>query len=612
MSIAASVRSVSPAARTLTEGGRLVAFKSLFAPATQVANAYQSNVQPNQRRFSERLAMESEDQFAAANEVVVGAERETISDNVAQMVRAVQAMAFTARNVIVPTVDQLVNQFAAKQNSSVQPNVSVNVFKYHEVHSAPALVNHVAGKYADVQGQESYRSFILTGMTPEAVVSLVAENNPHLDQPLVVEWLLGVGADRIAAVWNKLYGSSRDFDFTTATWMHSSNWPTQIDELLLAYCLTGALREKPQEVMGESVQLDEWENALGNLHELIGSKLLKAYEYRAQDTKTQRLVIATDAKDAMRTGQVSTLVNGDVYNGWLQAGGDVQALLGLAVFEPNLKKVSEINAVAADLSARWAKYYPVLRQACADNALRDRRKDVVSVFLSSSQPAVEGLPAMDSGVVSDRLDAELRAQSDDAYDKPCQMFAALVCRVYYPTQPLYCDFMRSMDRYSRVHPGASGRELAIEATIELVATWLASQITTVKYTPEVDPNAVSQEDEAEANVAIDKDNAGIAENVGPVAEPEPVNEVEEAAAGGEVDADGNPIVPAEDGTGLGADGEQTEAPAGETPGDTSELPDDGQSAGFPGTEPESELPAPGETPVEPDFSDEAEEGKTQQ
>jgi hypothetical protein len=597
MSIAASVKSVSPAARTLTEGGRLVAFKSLFAPATQVANAYQSSVKPSRLRFSERVALESEEQFTSANDTVVGADAATIDDQTAQLTRAVQAMVYNSRNVIVPTIDSLVNQFVSKQSSSVQPNVSVNVFKYHDVHSAPALVNHVASKYADVQAQAEYRTFILNALSPEAIVSLVAENNPHLDQTQVVEWLLEMGADRIAAVWAKLYGTSRIFDFTTASWMQSANWPVQIDELLLAYCLTGALREAPQEVTGESVDLPAWENALGNLHELLGSVLLKAYTFRAQDTRNQRLVLATDAKDAMRTGQVTVLANGDVYSAWLAAGGSIEALLAVAVYEPGLKTVPQVNAQAEDLAARWAKYYPVLRQACADNALRDRRKDVVSVFLNSETPGVEGLPALDAGVAADRLDAELRVIEDEAYEKPYLLFAGLVCRIYYPNQPLYFGFMRSMERYAKVHPGASGRELAIEAIIELVATWLADQITTVKYTPDVDPNAVSQEDDASANVKIDNDNQAIAEDLGEIQEPAQINEVDEAAAeGGGVDANGDPIV-ADDGTGV-ISSDTTGTPADGGAADPSELPEDGQSAGFEPTQPESELPAPGESPPE--------------
>jgi hypothetical protein len=603
MSIAASVKSISPAARTLTEGGRLVAFKSMFAPVTQVANAYQSNVKPSLLAFSERVAMESEDQFSEANEVVVGADAATVDDQTEQLTRAVQAMVYNSRNVIVPTIDSLVNQFVSKQSSSVQPNVSVNVFKYHEVHSASSLLNHVSSKYTDVQAQQQYRTFLLGAMSPEAIVSLVAENNPHLEQQQVVEWLLEMGADRINAVWNKLYGQSRVFDFTTATWMHANNWPIQVDELLLAYCLTGALYEAPQEVTGESVDLPQWQLALGNLHELLGSALLKAYTYRAQDTKNQRLVLATDAKEAIRTGQVTVLANGDIYNGWLAAGGKIEALLAVAVYEPNLRTVPQVNAQADELADRWAKYYPVLRQACLDNALRDRRKDVVSVFLNSSTPAVEGLPAIDAGVAADRLDAELRVAEDDAYDKPYLLFAGLVCRIYYPNQPLYYGFMRSMERYAKVHPGASGRELAIEAVIELVATWLAEQITTVKYTPDVDPNAVSQEDDGAANVKIDTANQETADNLGDVQPPAPIDEVAEAQANGEIDADGNPITPADDGaTAFGED--PALAPAG---AETSELPDDGQSEGFPGTE-----PAEGEAPVEPDFSDEAEEGKTQQ
>lgn len=626
MSIAASVKSVSPTARALTEGGRLVAFKSLNAPATQVANAYQSAALPNYLAFSERVSQESEDQFAQANEVMVGADAQAVEDQVTQLTRAVQAMTFTARNVIVPTVDALVNQFASKQSTATQPNVTVDRFKYHDVHSATALINHVSTKYANVQGQEEYRTFILNPMSAEAIVSLVSEGNPHLDSTQVVEWLLEVGAERINAVWTKLYGTSRIFDYASAPWMQQRNWPVMIDELLLAYCLTGALREHPQDPTGESVDLNAWELALGNLHELIGSKLLQAYTARAQDAKAQRLVLATDAKEPMRTGQVSVLVNGDIYNGWLSAGGDVQALLGVAVFNPALRTVPQINAEAGDLVARWTQYYPLLRQSCLDNAVRRRRNDVVDVFLSNAVPAVEGLPMMDAGIVRERLDAELRSIDDDEYDKPCQLFAGLVCRVYYPNQPLYHGFMRSMDRYARVHPGATGRELAIEAVIELVATWLASQVTTVQYTPDVDPNAVSQEDESAANVKIDGDNESLAENVGEVQEEPLVNEVDEAAAEGtELDENGNPIPAATggegdapltgdgtDGTGEGDAADVTEPAAGEQGTDGEELPEDGQSAGMLGEQPESELPAPGETPAEGGDAANTEEDETQQ
>ena len=539
MSIAASVKSVSPVARALTDGGRMVALKSMFAPVTEVVRSLQNPVAPNRLAFSVRIACESEDQVAGANEILVGADADAVDDQVEALVRSVNAMTFTARNVIVPTIDALVNQYLNRQSQAGQPNVSVNVFKYHDVHSEPALVNHVASKYSNVMGRPEYRTFILPQLNAENIVTLVSENNPHLEQSQVVEWLLEMGAERIAAVWTKLYGTSRLFDFTTASWMHPNSWPLQIDELLLAYCLTGALREQPQEVVGESVGLEEWERALGVLHELIGSKLLQAYTYRAQDTRNQRLIITSDAKDAMRTGVVAVLVNNDVSNGWIASGGDIQALLGAAVFEPNLKTVPAINAVADQLVEQWTKYYPVLRQSCADNSMRSRRADVVAVFLSSEVPAVEGLPAIDAGVAAQRLEAELRSISDDCYDKPFQLFAELVCRVYYPTQPLYVSFMQSMDRYAKIYPGASGRELAVEATFELVATWLAEQLTTVPFQADVDPNATpSQEDEGGANVSIDNDNAQVAENVGDVQPEEPINELAEAAADGDtVNAD---------------------------------------------------------------------------
>lgn len=567
MSIVASVKIVSPVARALTEGRRMAVLKSMFAPVSEVVRSLQNPVRPNLLAFSTRIALESEDQVAGANEILVGADQAAIGDQVGNLVRAVNAMTFTARNVIVPTVDALVNQYLNRQAASNQPNVSVNVFKYNDVHSEPALVNHVSSKYSDVMARPEYRSFILQQLSAEGIVTLVSEKNPHLDRAQVIEWLLEMGADRIAAVWTKLFGTSRTFDFTTASWMHPSNWPMQVDELLLAYCLTGSMLEEPREVIGESVDLAEWERAMGVLHELIGSKLLQAYTYRAQDAKNQRLIITSDAKDAMRTGVVAVLVNGDVYNGWLSAGGDIQALLGAAIYEPALKTATALAPVASDLSARWSKYYPVLRQACVDNCVRGRRRDVATVFLSSSIPSVEGLPAIDQGVAQQRLDAELRSVQDDQYDKPFQLFAELVCRVYYPTQPLYVGFMRSMDRYAKIHPEATGRELAVEASLELIATWLCSQIDTVGYTPVVDPSAVnSNEDDNGANVAIAPENEEVAGEIVETADNSPIDEVAEPA---EADAEQEPVV--EEG-----DAEQEAADSEPTTGEESETADDAE------------------------------------
>lgn len=567
MSIVASVKIVSPVARALTEGRRMAVLKSMFAPVSEVVRSLQNPVRPNLLAFSTRIALESEDQVAGANEILVGADQAAIGDQVGNLVRAVNAMTFTARNVIVPTVDALVNQYLNRQAASNQPNVSVNVFKYNDVHSEPALVNHVSSKYSDVMARPEYRSFILQQLSAEGIVTLVSEKNPHLDRAQVIEWLLEMGADRIAAVWTKLFGTSRTFDFTTASWMHPSNWPMQVDELLLAYCLTGSMLEEPREVIGESVDLAEWERAIGVLHELIGSKLLQAYTYRAQDAKNQRLIITSDAKDAMRTGVVAVLVNGDVYNGWLSAGGDIQALLGAAIYEPALKTATALAPVASDLSARWSKYYPVLRQACVDNCVRGRRRDVATVFLSSSIPSVEGLPAIDQGVAQQRLDAELRSVQDDQYDKPFQLFAELVCRVYYPTQPLYVGFMRSMDRYAKIHPEATGRELAVEASLELIATWLCSQIDTVGYTPVVDPSAVnSNEDDNGSNVAIAPENEEVAGEIVETADNSPIDEVAEPA---EADAEQEPVV--EEG-----DAEQEAADSEPTTGEESETADDAE------------------------------------
>lgn len=526
MSIAASVKHVNTVARALTEGGRLVTLKSEYAPVTEMTRSLQVPVTPNGVGFCTRVAMESEDALVKANEVIVGPDREAMDDQVETLTRQVNAMVYTARNVIVPTVDNLVNDYTARVSTIAQPSVSIDVFKYNPVHSNAVLINHLMGKYTQVQAFSNYRTFMLDQRSAEDIITLVSEGNPHLEQQQVVEWLLGMGSDRITSVFKALFGTSRSFEASAVSFMRPSNMPLQIDELLLAYCLCGALREKPEDVVGESVDLPEWEKHIDILHELLGHQLLKAYSRRSLDSKNGRLVLRSDATNAMETGVVSVLVNEDVYTGWLSAGGDVQALLGAARYEPQLVTVEAIQAASEALVKRWERYYPVLRQTVLDRAKRTRRNIAVEVLTDIGSQAVDGFPTLDPHTRKTNLDNEIRALKDEDLENPFRLFTGLVCRVYYRNQLLYLEFFESMDRYAKIHPEATGRELAIESVIEMVASWLATQITTTNYKSMVIPGATLSEEEA--NVVVSEDNAEIAENLGEIEEEPEIDEVADA------------------------------------------------------------------------------------
>lgn len=573
MSIAASVKHVNTVARALTEGNRLVTLKSEYAPVTEMTRSLQAPITPNGVGFCSRVALESEETLVKANEIIVGADQESIEDQVETLTRQVNAMVFTARNVIVPTVDNLVNDYTNRISTIAQPAVSVNVFKYHAVHSSAALVNHLMSKYAHIQAFAEYRTFMLNPRSAEDIITLVSENNPHLDQQTVVEWLLEVGAERISAVFKAMFTNSRSFEANRVSFMLPNNLPQQVDELLLAYCLAGALIDKPEDVIGESVTLQEWEKHLGILHELIGHRLLKAYERRSTDVKNGRLVIQSDAADAMQTGVVSVLVNEDVYTNWLHDMGDVQALLGAARFEPHLTTVAAIQEASESLVARWERYYPVLRQAINDNAKRSRRNIAAAVITDVRSQAVEGFPSLDPHVLKTNLDNELRALKDEDLENPFRLFTILVCRIYYRDQPLYVEFFESMERYAKIHPEATGRELAIESVIEMVASWLASQITTVNYKPLVIPGATLGTEEA--NVVVHDDNQEVAEDLGKLVDEPEINEVVEAEVE-EVLEEETDVDPTEEPETTSDDSQAAESTEEPTEAEETELEEEGE------------------------------------
>ena len=512
-----SPRIVAPLAQALTESNRAVALRSSDLPLAAACESYTNHAEANKVAYSHRLATVSQEDFIADNAVPTMTQEAGFERQVELMAAGLKGITYTARNVIIPAVDQLTEAYLNRQSVHQAPEIKLVVWKYAAVHNEPGLVNHIQTRYARVAVQREYKTFMLGQKSAEAIIEMAATNNPHLDQESVTQWLLGMGAERITAVWQALFNTMRVFSPNMLEFTQVHRLPQTSDELLLAYCLCGHLMENPVDDAGESAGIEEWTNALQVLHEYFGTLLLRAYERRVDDARRGILVYRNQAVEPIKTLTVRVEVNGDIYAGFAERGLTAEAILGAAVYESHMRSGEDLLQIKDTLTQRWNRLYPLMRQAAADRAQAQRRQDIVKTVRSEFGALPEqltGEAAWEEEVLMAKLTDAVRSLNAEDLENPFALFAKVVCQLFY-TNPIYHEFLLAFRTYSVKHPEASARELALYSLIEVSAIWLASQGQVIPFTPQVDPNAVlpetevvvSAEEEAKAEGEVSTEDA---------------------------------------------------------------------------------------------------------
>ena len=259
--------------------------------------------------------------------------------------------------------------------------------------------------------------------------------------------------------------------------------------ITLAYFLCGHYMENPQVVQGMDVSGPEWTIVMQMMHECFGFYLGRAYLNRLDMRERGELILRNEATNPIETRRAVVIVNNDVSAPWLNAGGDIQAILGAAVENPGITNVEAISKNSDAYVRRWLSIYPLIKQAAIDYADRHIRNDVITTFLRMARET--SLKDITVDEVDLRMQAAMRTLSRDDLRNAYKTFSTLIVEVYYPNSN-YKAFLEAIDEYGEDFPGATIRELNTQAIITLTAIFLAKQVKSEKFEPEIDPNAVAR------------------------------------------------------------------------------------------------------------------------
>lgn len=474
---------VRDAAETLTREGKVLTTGNPEFPLAVFADTYKVDDEPTNTALPEEEVVAIEEHFDAINQDSTPAEDDTRESIVANLHTAVAKVQFNTTNIIIPAIKAMHTQYASMQASSSEPEYAVRAWRYLAPHNSATLVNHINTRYTQVQPKDSYRSFHLETQSADAIVEMMAVNNPHLEQEEVTEWALQVGTERLEAVWTSIFGSQGVVVPAGLPYLTAQGAPFNVDDILVAYFLCGHYIDNP--VANSGVDIDEWEHTLKILHEMFGFYLARAYTRRADAREQGQMILTNDATNPIDTRRAVVICNGDVFDPWVLAGGDIQAVLGAAVENSGVTDVRHLDANSAKFIARWHAVYPMIKQAAIDYSDRQRVNNVINTFREVGKS--ELLKERYSPETEAKLIEALRYIRRDDYDNPYKVFSSLICRVYFP-EATYLEYLDAIDQYGQDFPKATVRELATQAMISLVAIFQAKQIVTELFMPEINPD----------------------------------------------------------------------------------------------------------------------------
>lgn len=501
------IEAVKGAAQSFTYRGKLLSFSNPDFPLAIFADGYNPTDPDVDPTISQQSVASVESHFESANadaiEPIVD-ERESIITNTHAGVAKLQ---YNVHNVMIPAIKAMCKSYSEQFNISIQPDISVDVFNYASVHNDSDLLNHLSTSYMNAQIQPTYRTFILEPLSAEDIIELIANNNKHFEREFLTEWLLGLGAEKIVGVFTSLFNNEKAITLNALPFMTLGKAPLNTDEILVAYFLLAAYRDNPTDrIVGESVSIEEWEQALSHLHSGFGKVLLGAYANRNQMREQNVLVLKYDCVRPIQTQKVKVLLNGDVAEEWV-INNPVDLVLGAAISNPQLITTDALTAQADKLSKVWLNTYPIIQQSALDRANLAKRQIVHQAFLDNAE-ALESLVVLDT--IKPKLEQAMHKCSLNDYENHFLLFTKLVCEVC-DSETIYQEYLSAIDEFSRVFPEATARELETQALITVIALYMARQVTIVDYTPDIDESAPAEPVEEET-VETETESATDVEN----------------------------------------------------------------------------------------------------
>lgn len=273
--------------------------------------------------------------------------------------------------------------------------------------------------------------------------------------------------EMVRAAWEKAFGSAEGA-YTSSELLSPYR---NRDELLLIHLF--ARRMLQQTPDGVNMDLTQFRDYMAGIVEQSGRAVARVLEKRSVDLQRKNLIVSYPSLpyDMLTPGEDSVIVvNGPIYNQWLEAGGKPEALMG-SYLTDKLRSYDALLENTPKLTQVWAREERVLGVKVRSDAYSQS----IFALRSGLTQAINDLPddqlVVSKSVMHERLREALGMVTAKKLEDLYSLIRVLVCRVIYPhTDAL--QILVTMDELAEANPLLDIREVALLATIDVVADWM--------------------------------------------------------------------------------------------------------------------------------------------
>lgn len=293
------------------------------------------------------------------------------------------------------------------------------------------------------------RAFLLTG-------------HAGMDEQ-ITEFVNRVGDDFAVGVWDRIFGAV----CSTSEDVYSR--AGQGNEAVLAYFFAAKMAQEVPP--GLNIDLGAYREYCASVLSSAGAAIQAQYRAREQQRRTGRMVLTYPLQDQPHG---SVVVDGDKYTAWLQEGGSPEALFGTIYGDRNFDNARMIERRSA-LESEWGRVMGMFQTTISakrfDAAVQGLKNQLTAEINEIPEDALVGTRAE----YHERLRDRIRHAKLSDLENQWNWARKAVCRVLYPhteTEVL----LEGIDAQAKSKPETPVRELALYATIDLVARWLVNQL----------------------------------------------------------------------------------------------------------------------------------------
>ncbi|QVD49079.1 hypothetical protein LUCX_9 [Xanthomonas phage vB_XciM_LucasX] len=398
----------------------------------------------------------------------IGAHEEQMEQSTKMLSTVLTTTLDLAQNVVTPMIDRVVQAVSATiDNKMAAVAVPLEIIQQRPdpIFDSPYLQEAVS-RHA---GQNILVPIKSLGLAKPDILELVKTGHAGMDAQ-VAEFIERNGLEFAEGVWSDLFVS------TTGSSGDVYGRISQAKAAVLAYFYASRLLNETPD--GLNMELSDWRAYIAGILSSSGAAIVAYLQSRDWARKHGPLVLGAPLGQNPQ-GQV--VVDGDKYVAYLAAGGTPEAIFGEVYGDRNFSATYLLENNER-LAGYWNKILGLWQQQIAS-----KRFDALAEGLDKAMRAEianldESLGLAKEGCYT-RLRERLQHLKARDLEDLWHLARKAVCRVIFPQTDIE-SLLLAIDEQSKAHEGVDVRELALYATVELVARWLVDQITSRDLAPQ--------------------------------------------------------------------------------------------------------------------------------